>query len=64
MGLRAGDAIMWREELVPGQNGKKKKNLARSSFCVLEFSGKIKIKTKTKHNLSSSCGDSDLIGLG
>lgn len=26
LGLRAGDAVMWREELVPAQDGKKKKN--------------------------------------
>ena len=48
LGLRAGDAVMWREELVPGQDGKKKKktkqNLARSLFSVLEFSGKLKKK--------------------
>ena len=62
LGLRAGDAVMWREELVPAQDGKKKKkHLARSSFSVLEFSGKLKKKIDT---LGSSCGDSDLISLG
>ena len=27
LGLRAGDAVMWREELVPGQDGEKKKKI-------------------------------------
>lgn len=60
---RAGDAVMWREELVLGQDEKKKK-VAKSSFSVLEFTGKLKQTNKKTDNLGSSCRDSDLISLG